>query len=142
VWFTNWRQEIYEHRLYADLVKDPFLKLLHRNYLIIVVPPLILTALIDWRIPVFFFALPSIITLHSGGLTNTIGHMWGYRNFDTTDKSTNNTLGQWLFGFPGAMLHNNHHAFPDEYNYKMSEKWYETDFLNVFIIEKFLRSKQ
>jgi fatty-acid desaturase len=65
--------------------------------------------------------------------------MWGYRNFDTTDKSTNNTLGQWLFGFPGAMLHNNHHAFPDEYNYKMSEKWYETDFLNVFIIEKILK---
>ena len=141
VWFTNWRQEIYEHRLYADLVKDTFLKLLHRNYLIIVVPPLVLTALIDWRIPVFFFALPSIITLHTGGLVNTIGHMWGYRNFETTDKSTNNTLGQWLSGFTGSMLHNNHHYAPSAYNTKMSDKWYETDFLNVFIIENFLMKR-
>ena len=139
VWFTNWRQRILDHRLYADLLDDEFLKFLHRNYLIIVSTPLILTALIDWRIPVFFFAIPSTITVHSGAIVNTIGHMWGYRNFETTDKTRNNTFFNLFFNWGCSMLHNNHHAYPEKYNYKMSDKWYETDFLNVFIIERFLK---
>ncbi len=137
VWFTNWRPSTINHNLYRDLLDDDFLKFLHKNYLIIVVTTFIALALIDWRISVFLFAIPSVITVHTGALVNTVSHMWGYRNFDTDDKSTNNTFFNLVTNWGVSTLHNNHHAYPDRYNHKMSDKWYETDFLNVFIIEKF-----
>ena len=124
--------------MYADILDDEFLKFCHRNYLLIVVPPLIITALIDWRITVFLFAIPSVIVIFSGAIVNTVGHLWGYRNFETKDHSRNNTFFNLFFNWGCSMLHNNHHHDPSAYNFKMSDKWYETDFLNVFIIEKFL----
>ena len=72
---------------------------------------------------VFFFALPSIITLHTGGLVNTIGHMWGYRNFESPDASTNIIPIGMFIG--GEELHNNHHAFAS--SARFSSKWYEVD---------------
>ena len=42
----------------------------------------------------------------------------------------------------GSGLHNNHHAYPERYNYKMTNKWYERDDLNVFLIEKLLMEKK
>ena len=101
---------------------------------------MIITALIDWRIPVFLFAIPVVITFHSAGLGNTIGHLYGYRNFETTDKSQNSTWVNILT--LGSGLHNNHHAYPERYNYKMTNKWYERDDLNVFLIEKLLMEKK
>ena len=139
VYFTNWRVEVLDVKLYQDLIEDKFLQFLHRNDLIIVTTPLILFALIDWRISVFLFAIPSAFALHSGGLVNSIGHLYGYRNFDdTNDKSRNSTWVNILT--LGEGLQNNHHAHPERYNFKMSNRWYETDFLNVFLIEKFLKA--
>ena len=50
------------------------------------------------------------IPLWAAGVVNGLGHWWGYRNFETTDKSTN--LTPWAFWIGGEELHNNHHAFP------------------------------
>lgn len=50
------------------------------------------------------------IPLWAAGVVNGIGHWWGYRNFETTDKATNIT--PWAFWIGGEELHNNHHAFP------------------------------
>ncbi len=45
----------------------------------------------------------------AGGI-NGAGHYWGYRNYDTSDDSTN--LGPLGILIGGEELHNNHHAFP------------------------------
>jgi stearoyl-CoA desaturase (delta-9 desaturase) len=50
------------------------------------------------------------IPFWAAGIVNGLGHWWGYRNFETTDMSTN--LTPWGFFIGGEELHNNHHAFP------------------------------
>ncbi|KGM52755.1 aminotransferase [Lysobacter concretionis Ko07 = DSM 16239] len=50
------------------------------------------------------------IPFWAAGVVNGLGHWWGYRNFETTDKATN--LTPWAFWIGGEELHNNHHAFP------------------------------
>ena len=50
------------------------------------------------------------IPFWAAGVVNGLGHWWGYRNFETTDMSTN--LTPWGFFIGGEELHNNHHAFP------------------------------
>jgi stearoyl-CoA desaturase (delta-9 desaturase) len=45
----------------------------------------------------------------AGGI-NGAGHYWGYRNYDTSDDSTN--MGPLGLIIGGEQLHNNHHAFP------------------------------
>jgi len=53
----------------------------------------------------------------AGGI-NGAGHYYGYRNFDTTDDSTNIVPLAFIIG--GEELHNNHHAFPTaaKFSYK------------------------
>lgn len=48
------------------------------------------------------------IPLWAAGVINGLGHWWGYRNYDSPDKSTN--LIPWGFWIGGEELHNNHHG--------------------------------
>lgn len=61
--------------------------------------------------------------LMAAGVINGIGHYFGYRNFDTQDKSTNILPIGILIA--GEELHNNHHAYP--WSAKLSVRWYEFD---------------
>src|SRR3974377_1581367 len=63
------------------------------------------------------------IPVFAAGVVNGIGHWWGYRNFATSDASTNIVPLGILIG--GAELHNNHHAFGS--SAKLSARWYEFD---------------
>jgi stearoyl-CoA desaturase (Delta-9 desaturase) len=49
------------------------------------------------------------IPIFAAGVINGLGHWAGYRNFETSDTSTNITPWGLLIG--GEELHNNHHAF-------------------------------
>ena len=51
-----------------------------------------------------------VYVLHITWLVNSASHMWGYRNYETTDDSRN----LWWVGLLafGEGWHNNHHAFP------------------------------
>ncbi|MDA7950589.1 MAG: acyl-CoA desaturase [Pirellulaceae bacterium] len=67
--------------------------------------------------------------LHITWAVNSIGHMWGYRNYETRDHSTNS----WLVGLLafGEGWHNNHHAYP-----RMAvhgHKWWEIDLTYALI---------
>ena len=62
-------------------------------------------SMVVWAVP-----LRIVVVYHNTFLTNSVAHLWGYRNFETSDCSVNSwwvallTLGEgW---------HNNHHAFP------------------------------
>ncbi len=50
------------------------------------------------------------IPFWAAGIVNGLGHWWGYRNFESSDTSTN--LTPWGLWIGGEELHNNHHAFP------------------------------
>lgn len=64
------------------------------------------------------------IPFWGAGVVNGVGHCWGYRNFETVDRSVNLLpLALWV---GGEELHNNHHAFPS--SAKFSVRRFEFDF--------------
>lgn len=63
------------------------------------------------------------IPVMAAGVINGIGHYWGYRNYETPDKSSN--ILPWGIIIGGEELHNNHHAYPT--SAKLSNAWYEFD---------------
>ncbi len=56
-------------------------------------------------------------------LVNSVGHLWGSRDYPTADDSRNN----WLLGAValGEGWHNNHHAFP--YSARLGLRWWQVD---------------
>ena len=130
VWLTFWKKthlSVYEIK---DLLKDPIHRALHKHYFTILTSVYIILLTIDPRILIWGVSLPATAIFHSAGFTDVLGHLYGYRNFNTPDKSQNSLTLQILsLGTQG--LHNNHHAYPNKYNY--SYKWWEIDILGLFI---------
>jgi len=63
------------------------------------------------------------IPLTAAGIINGLGHYYGYRNFDTDDKSTN--IIPWGIVIGGEELHNSHHNNPA--SAKLSTRMFEFD---------------
>ncbi|MGF6568247.1 stearoyl-CoA desaturase (delta-9 desaturase) [Paraburkholderia fungorum] len=63
------------------------------------------------------------IPFWAAGVVNGLAHFWGYRNFNSTDASTN--IFPWGIIIGGEELHNNHHTYAT--SAKLSNKWYEFD---------------
>ena len=63
------------------------------------------------------------IPFWAAGVVNGLAHFWGYRNFNSSDASTN--IFPWGIIIGGEELHNNHHTFAT--SAKLSNKWYEFD---------------
>jgi stearoyl-CoA desaturase (delta-9 desaturase) len=63
------------------------------------------------------------IPLTAAGIINGLGHYYGYRNFDTDDRSTN--IIPWGIVIGGEELHNNHHKSPA--SAKLSARMFEFD---------------
>ena len=64
-----------------------------------------------------------VAVLHTTWMVNSASHIFGYRNYETTDDSRNN----WLVAIIayGEGWHNNHHAYPRMA--KHGHKWWEFD---------------
>ena len=129
VWLTSWQKVELQLKHYADLLKDPIYKNCHKYYFAIIFTTFALLATIDWRLPIFLICIPSCISLHGACLINVVCHMWGYRNFDTPDKSTNNWWANDLT--LGSGLHNNHHNDPSNWDENVTGK--ERDYCGWFI---------
>ena len=128
-------------RYAKDILRDPFYKMLERNFAWIV--------LASWLV---FFAMGFVAaalagnstpqSLRSAGLmllwgvfvrtvlvwhitwsVNSLSHFWGYRNYPTDDDSRNNAFVAFLTS--GEGWHNNHHADPGSAN--CSHHWWEFD---------------
>ena len=71
--------------------------------------------------------IPAVISVWISTTSNYMNHMWGYRNFTTTDNSRNLWINA-IFTF-GEGWHNNHHARPGNYDFGSgtSGKWWEFD---------------
>jgi stearoyl-CoA desaturase (delta-9 desaturase) len=68
-------------------------------------------------------ALRTVLVWHSTWLVNSATHLWGYRNYKTTDNSRN-TWWVALITF-GEGWHNNHHA--DQRSAAHGHRWWEFD---------------
>ena len=107
-----------------SLVKDPWLRFLHRHYNLLIIGLFVSILLLNPKLYFIGLAFPVLLTSFSNFLTNTVCHRWGYRNFSTADRSTNNLLVQILT--LGGGLHNNHHAMPGAIN--QGVRWFEIDY--------------
>lgn len=67
--------------------------------------------------------LRTIATWHGTWAVNSVAHLWGYRNYETSDESRNHWLVALLAW--GEGWHNNHHE--DQRSAAHGHKWWEFD---------------
>jgi stearoyl-CoA desaturase (delta-9 desaturase) len=74
-----------------------------------------------------------VFVLHSTWFVNSASHMWGYKNYETTDDSRNNWWVALLTY--GEGWHNNHHAYPRMAPH--GHRWWEIDvtFLTIRLLQ-------
>jgi stearoyl-CoA desaturase (delta-9 desaturase) len=119
-------------RYAPDLTRDPVMRFLHYAFL----PLQILLGGVllaigwsfwDWQTGVAFLVWGMfarlIYVLHVTWFVNSASHIWGYRNYETSDNSRN----LWWVGILafGEGWHNNHHAF--QRMARQGHKWWEID---------------
>ena len=128
------RGQLDDHlRRYApDLYKDRAMHVLHAMFL----PTHALMGVIllaigwlgwDWQTGMSFLIWGQFVRLvyvfHVTWFVNSATHVWGYRNYETSDNSRN----LWWVGLLafGEGWHNNHHAF--QRMARQGHKWWELD---------------
>ncbi len=107
-----------------DLWSEPFYRVLHHLHLPLQIALAgLLFAIGGWPFIVWGVFARLVFAYHSTWLVNSATHMFGYRTYKTSDRSTNSW---WvaLLSF-GEGWHNNHHAFP--YSARHGMAWYEID---------------
>ncbi len=131
--FKTWFWLGLGERLKADvgtvrrLSKVKMHKLSTKHYFKIYWSIIILSAIIEPRATIYFFAFAVVYTFHTSSFTNVVLHKFGYRNFNTKDTSKNLPIPIFL----ESNYHNNHHHNPSNYN--QAVKWYEVDFYKYLI---------
>ncbi|HVJ82435.1 MAG TPA: fatty acid desaturase [Planctomycetia bacterium] len=132
-----------------DLMTDPFLKWVHRRYrwmlvylahavAIVVIGFLLGLAVTGtlvgaghWAAVAFAWGVlvRTVYVWHITWFVNSAAHRWGYRNYSTSDQSTNNW---WVAALTnGEGWHNNHHASPRAAAH--GHRWWEIDLTYSFI---------
>jgi len=100
-----------------DLLKDKSVIFFHKYYFQINILYDVLLFIINPIYVVYFHLFPAAILWHAEAAINVWTHTnyFGYRNYDTNDKSKNIHLLGWLVA--GEGYHNNHHNSPTNYNF-------------------------
>jgi fatty-acid desaturase len=119
-------------RFAPDLARDPVMRFLHKMFL----PSHVLMGLAlfaigyfgwdsytGWSFVVWGMFVRLVYVLHVTWFVNSATHIWGYRNYETSDDSRN----LWWVGILafGEGWHNNHHAY--QRMAKAGHKWWEVD---------------
>jgi fatty-acid desaturase len=132
-----------------DLMSDPFLRWLHRGnkwILIYALHALLIGAIglglgflvadtteralqIGAQVFVWGVLVRTVYVWHITWLVNSASHRWGYRNYETDDRSRNNVVVALLTN--GEGWHNNHHATPRACS--QGHKWWEVDLTYTFV---------
>lgn len=111
-------------------------RFIHDNYYKMWTILTIVTLIVDWKITLYLLYLPALIYhIELNIFVNLVGHMWGYRHFDTNDKTKNNRFVHWWT--LGEGLHNNHHAEPWRYNWKIKGK--DSFDISGWVVSKFFK---
>jgi stearoyl-CoA desaturase (delta-9 desaturase) len=122
-------------RYVPDLIKDKWHAFITRFYYVpIIISALILFAIGGWTMVVWGVFARVVLGWHTTWFVNSLSHLYGKREFETRDDSTNNWFVA-LLTF-GEGWHNNHHAFPTSARHGL--KWYQFDmnWIAIRIFEK------
>ncbi len=115
-----------------DLQKDPMIRFISSMFLPMQIVMGALVMLAGYAVGGMAMAasfvvwgvfLRLVFVLHSTWFVNSASHIWGYRNYETTDDSRN----LWWVAIIayGEGWHNNHHAYPRMAPH--GHKWWEFD---------------
>jgi stearoyl-CoA desaturase (delta-9 desaturase) len=116
-----------------DFANRPAYLFAHKYYFLMYYSFLTIMLLIDFKVSLYFFIIGTALAFNTGSAVNVICHRYGYRNFNITDRSTNNYyLNMITFGLG---LHHNHHKYPFAYTHKVKDS--ETD-ISGWIIKNLL----
>jgi len=132
------------HERYApDLLKDPFMRFLQKTFLLWHIGMgAILYGIGYWlggtnmaiSMLVYGMFVRLFYVLHATWFVNSATHIWGYRNYETTDDSRN----LWWVALLtyGEGWHNNHHKY--QRMAKNGHKWWEFDMTYgvILVLEK------
>lgn len=126
---TKW--STYSPMMVRDLVKNDVVNFFHNWYWHVIFTYLIVLLVIDPLLPLYCWVLPAAYSKFVSGVGTTLVHMWGYRRYDTKDKSVNNPINHLIT--LGEGNHNNHHYAPGAYDTNIANKWYEYDIVAPII---------
>lgn len=131
------------NRYAPDLVKDPVMRFLDVTFLLwhFVLAGVLFAigyfgwdAYTGWSFVIYGTFVRMMYVLHSTWFVNSATHLWGYRNYETTDDSRN----LWWVALLtyGEGWHNNHHAYQRMANY--GHRWWEFDitYQTIRLMEK------
>jgi stearoyl-CoA desaturase (delta-9 desaturase) len=112
-----------------DLMKKPVHKFIFNHYFKIIFAFSLILLVINPVLWLFVYVVPASMTVHCIGVVNVLGHVHGYRTFETNDQSTNS----WIANIVslGDGWHNNHHANPADWNTR--KLWWEWDLMAQII---------
>jgi stearoyl-CoA desaturase (delta-9 desaturase) len=71
--------------------------------------------------------------IFAAGVINGVGHMFGYRNFEIADRSTN--IVPWGIVIAGEELHNNHHTYPASAKLSVRKGEFDIGWMYIRILE-------
>jgi len=118
-----------------DLLKNKTVTFFHNWYWPIIISYVSILFFISPILVLYCYIIPAGYSKFISGVQLTFVHKYGYRNFETSDNSTNNLF--WNCLTLGEGLHNNHHARPGEYRFDFTRKPGEFDFAG-FLIKQLL----
>ena len=143
-WLFIHTQRGNKERFAPDLIKDPIISWVDRTFLVWAVGGLLLPFFLGWIIGGTLFA--AVTGLLWGGLVrvfvlhhftysiNSLCHVFGNRDFETTDQSRNLAL----IAIPtfGEAWHNNHHAFPTSARHGLSRAEFDPSAILIALMER------
>jgi stearoyl-CoA desaturase (delta-9 desaturase) len=111
-------------RFTKDIADDPVYQFLQKNMVFIQVAlGVVLLLLGGWSFVVWGIFVRLIFVWHCTWFVNSATHKFGYRTYESDDRSTN---CWWVALLTyGEGWHNNHHAF--QYSARHGLKWWEFD---------------
>ena len=136
--FTGYWSEPNYEKWIPDLIKDKLLVRMNDNYGWLVLLSLAIPTFIGFLLDGWFGAALGFVwgglvrvflTHHITWSINSICHVFGRRDYKSSDHSTNNVICGILAW--GEGWHNNHHAFPSSARHGL--KWWQFDFSWIVI---------
>ena len=100
-------------RYVKDLIRNPFLKLIHKHYFHIHLGIIIFWLIVNPMMLLAAYLAPNFILWHAGSSINSINHMFGTKDCDMDDNSKNNIVTASLVW--GEGWHNRHHSDPSKF---------------------------
>jgi len=109
----------------TDLQRQPFYRWMKKTYVLhaIVLPIIGLYAFGGLPCVLWGFFARVVWVWHITWAVNSVSHIWGFKDWNTSDHSMNNWL-VGIFAF-GEGWHNNHHAFESSCRHGL--KWWQYD---------------